>query len=292
MQGNALSPILCNIYLDKLDTFVKDEIIAKMVKGIRPLVNPNYQKKTKLTLDEEKLPEHVKNKILKSRRRHVQKLGIKRILENEEFIRIKYIRYGDEFIIGVRGSIDLARKIKERVKDFLKSTLHLELNEEKTKITNTYADRANFLGMYIYNMNPCDIPYLNSREVENTKRVLRRKADRKGNARDKILKNTRDRIIKALENSHKKILVTDAFIDIGGKGKERSKIRVLAKAIEDVRELDNSVEPINNEMFTKVKGEKKHIQKQIPINRIEILRRIHLALTKYNASSTDITKRG
>jgi len=77
------------------------------------------------------LPEYLKNKIKKSRRRHTEKLGIKRLIENEDYVRIKYVRYADDFIIGVRGSIKLAKEIKILVTNWLQSNLHLKLNDEK-----------------------------------------------------------------------------------------------------------------------------------------------------------------
>ncbi|MBS1736502.1 MAG: hypothetical protein JSS98_07815 [Bacteroidetes bacterium] len=276
IQGNILSPILCNIYLDKLDVFIKNEIIDKMVKGEIPLVNQEYVRKMELTRVEEKFSEHRKNKVRKSRRRYVQKLGIKRIIENENFIRIKYIRYADEFIIGVRGSLDLAQKIKTRIKDFMKATLHLELNEERTKITNTYGGKAKFLGMYIYNIQLNDLPYHNSRAVESTKRIIRKNKVLMANIKIKIQKNTRNQIIKVLDDSHKKILVTDALTEIVVKGKERNKIRVLAKAIDDIREFDNRIKPTKKEI--------KLTSLQLPINLVEIKKRIYSTLRKYNAS--------
>lgn len=254
-----------------------------MTKGKRPLSNPEYLKKIGLTQEEEKLPEHIKNKIRKARRRHVQKLGINRVIEKEGFIRIKYIRYANDIIIGVRGSFELAKKIKEQVKDFLKKTLHLELNEKKTKIIDTYADRVSFLGMYIYNKKPCDLSYRNSREIENTKRVIRKKEAIKNRAKIQILKNTRQQILKILDDPHKNKIVTDALSDIDVKG-DRNKIKTLAKAIEDLKELDRPVEPKNKELLAEARKKTKQIPKQVPLNRRETLRRIMSTLTKYNSS--------
>jgi len=287
IQGNVLSPILCNIYLTKLDTFVKHEIINKMVKGLKPKINPKYLDKIELTPTEEKLPEHIKNKIKKSRRRHIEKFGIKRVIENEDFVRIKYVRYADDFIIGVRGSLELAHKIKELIKNFLKGTLHLYLNEEKTKITNTYNNKTKFLGMYIYNMNVKDLPYRNSREVENTTRVMRKNEALKNNSRIKILKNTRERIIKTLNNENKNKMVINVLKDMDVKDKVRKKIRALVLAMDQIKVEDEDKTEAKQE--TKKKTQKKEAI-QIPINRVEIMKRIHLSLTKYNASSTDRTK--
>jgi len=65
MQGNVLSPILCNIYLDKLDTYVKKEIIAKMEKGKSPLINPKYTANIGLDPKEKYLPMHIQNTLKK-----------------------------------------------------------------------------------------------------------------------------------------------------------------------------------------------------------------------------------
>jgi len=54
MQGNALSPILCNIYLNKLDEYVKSEIISKYQKGKAPKINPEYIKQIKLKREKKK----------------------------------------------------------------------------------------------------------------------------------------------------------------------------------------------------------------------------------------------
>ena len=59
--------------------------------------------------------------------------------------RLKYIRYADDFILGVIGSKEDALRIKEDIKSFLSESLALELSEEKTLITHT-GKSAKFLG--------------------------------------------------------------------------------------------------------------------------------------------------
>ena len=58
---------------------------------------------------------------------------------------IKYVRYADDFIIGVRGSREDCEEIKRKLSCFIRDSLKMELSEEKTLIThsNTY---ARFLG--------------------------------------------------------------------------------------------------------------------------------------------------
>jgi len=63
--------------------------------------------------------------------------------------RIYYVRYADDFLIGVNGDKNLAIEIKAKVSNFLKEKLHLQLNDEKTKITSAEKDRAMFLGTQV-----------------------------------------------------------------------------------------------------------------------------------------------
>ena len=43
-QGGVVSPILSNIYLDKLDKFVEQELIPQYTRGTRRKVNPVYKR--------------------------------------------------------------------------------------------------------------------------------------------------------------------------------------------------------------------------------------------------------
>ncbi|WP_428893234.1 reverse transcriptase domain-containing protein [Facklamia sp. P13069] len=67
---------------------------------------------------------------------------------DESFKRIQYVRYADDFIIGVIGSKSDSVKIKEEISKFIESKLKLELSNEKTLITKT-TDKAKFLGFDI-----------------------------------------------------------------------------------------------------------------------------------------------
>ena len=58
---------------------------------------------------------------------------------------IKYIRYADDFIIGVKGNKVDCEHIKQQLSDFIDQTLKMELSEEKTLITHSN-QYARFLG--------------------------------------------------------------------------------------------------------------------------------------------------
>ena len=64
---------------------------------------------------------------------------------DDSYKRLCYIRYADDFLIGVIGSKEDAEQIKQDVGCFIRDKLHLEMSEEKTLITHGH-DAAKFLG--------------------------------------------------------------------------------------------------------------------------------------------------
>ena len=67
----------------------------------------------------------------------------------ESGYRIKYVRYADDFLVGVNGDEELCQQLKEDITDFLREELRLTLNSEKTMITSATTGRAKFLGSEI-----------------------------------------------------------------------------------------------------------------------------------------------
>lgn len=157
-QGGIISPILANIYLHELDVFV-DELIKEFNKGKSRQRNKTYrlwedraqklQKKMKLNWEnysQEEKKEFLKK--LKNYRQEKAKFPVKDPMDGA-FKRLQYVRYADDFILGVIGSKEDAKNIKDRIKNFIQGDLQLELSEEKTKITNA-SDKARFLGYDIF----------------------------------------------------------------------------------------------------------------------------------------------
>lgn len=50
---------------------------------------------------------------------------------DSSYRRLKYIRYADDFLIGIIGSKADCVKVKKDIKDFLGEKLNLELSDEK-----------------------------------------------------------------------------------------------------------------------------------------------------------------
>lgn len=140
-QGGIISPILSNIYLNEFDRYM-DEIINKNTKGKKRRSNPEYQRlrgKRYTAIKKGNLEE------IKRLTKEIQSIPSLDPMDSN-FTRVKYVRYADDFVIEVIGSKEMAESIKEDVATFLKEKLNLELNQEKTLITNLGNEKANFLG--------------------------------------------------------------------------------------------------------------------------------------------------
>lgn len=78
---------------------------------------------------------------------------------DESFIRVDYVRYADDFIIGVAGPKSLAVTILSRVNEYLKTELLLNLKESKTHINNFNTEVTTFLGFDISGRGKHEKPY-------------------------------------------------------------------------------------------------------------------------------------
>ena len=144
-EGATISPILANIYLHQLDeavykikaTFEKDKACFAPKKH-RPRRGHQEIKRRHTDKTEEA------NKIAKLR----LTTPCGRAKRGHQYKKLEYVRYADDFIIGIQGTKQEAESIKIQVKDALTS-MGLTLNENQTKITNINKSKALFLGTYI-----------------------------------------------------------------------------------------------------------------------------------------------
>jgi len=167
-QGGTVSPILSNIYLDKLDKFVERELIPQYTRGARRKPNPEYAR--------------IAGRLRRARRHGdraaARDLGKQlRTLPRDDpmdpgYRRLKYIRYADDHILGFTGPKAEAEEIKGRLAAFLRETLGLELNGAKTLITHARSQRARFLG-YDISVWHCNTKITSGRRAANGKIVLR-----------------------------------------------------------------------------------------------------------------------
>lgn len=154
-QGGIISPILANIYLDKFDKFM-DEYAKRFDKGNKRRVNPAYNRicnkrnslKRKLNAETDVKKREILISQIRNMRTEMQQIPYGNDMD-EQYRRLKYVRYADDFLIGVIGSKSDCEVIKADLTKYMQEQLKLELSEEKTLITNAQ-DKAKFLGYEIY----------------------------------------------------------------------------------------------------------------------------------------------
>src|SRR5260370_34339971 len=72
-----------------------------------------------------------------------------RDFHDPNYRRLLYVRYADDFLLGLAGPLSEAWESKEKLKTFLMEQLHWEMSEEKTLITHATTQAAKFLGYEI-----------------------------------------------------------------------------------------------------------------------------------------------
>lgn len=154
-QGGIISPILANIYLDKLDRYM-EELKKRFDKGAERAIYPEtYELEKKRGVLAKKLRNTNSEEEKQMLTEKIREIDRKKLTIpysdpfDTSFKRLQYVRYADDFLIGVIGSKEDAIAIKEQVKAFIADILKLELSDEKTLITHS-EKRARFLGYNIY----------------------------------------------------------------------------------------------------------------------------------------------
>ena len=153
-QGSGVSPLLANIYLNELDTFI-DKYKENFDTGKRAKVNPEYKREYSKLCDIQSKNTQVWNELDKQSKATARKEQQKQqktvrslptlVTNDPHFKRVVYCRYADDFLIGVIGSKQDAEVIKADIGQFLQVELKLTMSDEKTKVTHG-KDMAKFLG--------------------------------------------------------------------------------------------------------------------------------------------------
>ena len=137
-QGGVISPILSNIYLDKLDQYVEQALIPAYTRGETRAANPPYTDiESQRTRGGSGRGSQEEAKAL---RKQYQQLPSIRP-SDETYRRLYYVRYADDTLFGFAGPRNEAEEIKRKLGQFLRETLKLEMSEEKTLITQASTER-------------------------------------------------------------------------------------------------------------------------------------------------------
>ena len=122
--GGVVSPILSNIYLDKLDEFVEQELIPQYTRGALRAANPAYRQVDALLRRARRRGDRAEARRLARQMRTLPSTDPM----DPGYRRLRYVRYADDHLLGFTGPKAEAEQIKARLAQFLRETLGLELN--------------------------------------------------------------------------------------------------------------------------------------------------------------------
>lgn len=129
-KGNVLSPLLCNIFFHELDIFM-NSLIMRYDKGKERRRNREY------------------TKLINSKRvKGLSKLQIKEInkkarllpskdMYDPNYVKVHYVRYANDFIVGLISDKKTAEIVYSEIKNFLKEELNFEINKDKSSLTHS-----------------------------------------------------------------------------------------------------------------------------------------------------------
>jgi len=153
-QGGIISPILANIYLHELDVFMND-LGQKFNKGKRRARNKEYLRYQYLVRKQRKAITRAQQdgnieKIEELEAKLREYFEIRQNIPSSDFHdsgykRLTYIRYADDYLIGVIGTKEDCRQIIETVRNFVQVQLCLQVSEEKSGLRHS-TEETRFLG--------------------------------------------------------------------------------------------------------------------------------------------------
>lgn len=229
-QGTVVSPILCNIVLHRLDQYME-----KLAAGYNEGKTRESSQEYRLVQRKVKKLEKLKHSLTigseehkRARKEFRKTRSLRRMTPSTSnktiYKRLYYVRYADDFIVGVNGPISDAKTIKGQIKEFLKLNLELELSVEKTKVTDLFkGEGAHFLGVDIKRSDPkgslvCNKegphkgnkihPKLQMKApIQKILKRLEEKGYRQTTRRDKVVKGLAPKLRKDLVNlDHRDII--------------------------------------------------------------------------------------
>jgi Reverse transcriptase (RNA-dependent DNA polymerase)/Type II intron maturase len=167
-QGGVVSPVLSSIYLNKLDEFVERDLIPRYTRGASRARNPEYMR---MRSRRDRARRRGNRAAARDLTRQIRTLPSVNPMD-PGYRRLRYLRYADDHILGFIGPKAEAEQIKAELTRFLRETLRLELNQDKTLVTHARIQPARFLGYHII-VQHCDTRITYGRRSANGRIALR-----------------------------------------------------------------------------------------------------------------------
>ena len=119
-QGGICSPLLSNIFLDRMDQYVETVLLPQHNKGERRKKNKDYMATQMRMLRRKAMGKVTEYREL---RKQLQRLP-SYDRTDPDFRRLRYVRYADDFLLGVIGPKEEAIQIKEQLRRHLARIIH------------------------------------------------------------------------------------------------------------------------------------------------------------------------
>lgn len=159
-QGSTLSPLLFNVYMTPLDQFIRQlqgalstdrtpatERSAEAKKAYNSMMYERSASRLPLTLEAYGSVEAVRTALFRRRKDYYANYGRAERKLRTEYDFIQYVRYADDFILGIGGSKRLALTTRKQIDTFLKSNLHLDVSHNA--VVNRNEGPVKFLGFLL-----------------------------------------------------------------------------------------------------------------------------------------------
>lgn len=142
-QGSIIGPILCNVYLHQLDVYMKIFKNSFDIGARRS--NSEYTQ----------IVYKGKHSSVIARKNNINPL----LINDKNFKRLVYLRYANDFIIGIDASKEEAYTVYESIKEFLMETLKFNI-KDNSQILHYRTEKTEFLGVEIKGSSKSNVPLI------------------------------------------------------------------------------------------------------------------------------------
>ena len=140
-QGGIVSPVLSNIILNELDTYIEHTLIPHYTRGEKRQSNPVYNRIRNQRAAAKVIGNITTYLNLTQQMRQVPSVNP----DDDHFRRLYYCRYADDLLLGFAGPKAEAAEIQQKITDFLQ-TLNITPSPEKSLINHADSKLTRFLG--------------------------------------------------------------------------------------------------------------------------------------------------